>query len=154
MSSEYKRYSQCLERSVKHIFTQLFGDPTIDEIFENPSIRGGYTVILEMDGTLKGALRIQLPKKTLRTLAKKMDSSDSERSIDERAEDVSGEMANLIAGTFANQLQFINHSIRLFPPEFGDDLVGLTTFYENINMVFSSAFGIFSIDLFYKDVRK
>jgi CheY-specific phosphatase CheX len=153
MSSEYKQYSLCLERSVKHIFSSLFKDPSVDEIFEAAPVKGAYTVLLEMDGTMKGALRIQLPKKTIRALAQKMDPSTSGSALEEHSEDIAGEMANQIAGTFANQLQFVQHSIRLFPPEFGNDLVGLTTFYENINMIFSSKYGTFEIDLYYKDAR-
>ena len=153
MSSEYQQYSLCLERAVKHIFTSLFGDPSVDEVFEAPPIKSAYTVLLEMDGTMKGALKIQLPKKTIRALAQKMFTNSSASQIEEHSEDIAGEMANQIAGTFSNQLQFIKHSIRLFPPEFGEDLVGLTTFYENINMVFESKYGNFEIDLYYKDSR-
>jgi CheY-specific phosphatase CheX len=151
MSDNYRKYSQCLERSVKHIFTSLFDDPSIDEIFDTPRISGGYTVLIEMDGTLKGALRLQFPAQTVKSLAKKIDPGAKGAKAAEQAEDIAGEMGNLIAGTLANQLQFIRHSIRLFPPEFGDDLVGMTTFFENINMVFSSIYGNFAIDLFYKE---
>jgi CheY-specific phosphatase CheX len=153
MSSDYKQYSLCLERAVKHIFSSLFRDPSVDEVFETTPVKNAYTVLLEMDGTMKGALRIQLPKKTIRALAQKMNPSTPNSALEEHSEDIAGEMANQIAGTFANQLQFIQHSIRLFPPEFGNDLVGLTTFYENINMMFSSKYGNFEIDLYYKDVR-
>ena len=151
MSTSYHKFSQCLERSVKHIFTNLFEDSTIDETFEENTIQGGCTVLIEMDGTLKGALRIKLPEKTIKSLTKQMFPSAKGKESSAHSEDVAGEMGNLIAGTFANQLQFIKHSIRLYPPEFGDDLVGTTVFYENINMTFASIYGLFMIDLFYKE---
>lgn len=151
MSGSYRKYSQCLERSVKHIFNNLFEDLSIDEIFEKDRISGGITVLIEMDGTLKGALRIRLPDATVKSLTKKMHPTAKSSKNREHMEDIAGEMGNLIAGTFANQLQFIRHSIRLFPPEFGDDLVGITTFYENINMIFESAYGLLAVDLFYKE---
>jgi CheY-specific phosphatase CheX len=151
MADNYRKYNMCLERSVKHIFTNLFNDPTIDEIFEKDRVAGGCTVLIEMDGTLKGALRIRLPHATIRSLTKKINPKLKGAKITEHIEDIAGEMGNLIAGTFANQLQFIDHTIRLFPPEFGDDLVGITTFYDNINMIFESKYGILAIDLFYKE---
>ena len=149
--SSYRKFSQCLERSVKHIFTNLFKDPSIDEIFDREPSDIGKTVMIEMDGTVKGALRIQLPALTIKSLAKTIDPGAKGKHFSETAEDVAGEMGNLIAGTFVNQLQYINHSIRLFPPEFGDDLLGTTALYENVNMTFQSAYGLFMVDLFYKE---
>jgi CheY-specific phosphatase CheX len=149
--SNYKKFSQCLERSVKHIFTHLFKDPSIDEIFEKVTIGKGRTVLIEMDGTVKGVLRIQLPDATIKSLAKTIDPDAKGKSAAATAEDVTGEMGNLIAGTLVNQLQYINHSIRLFPPEFGDDLIGTTTLYENVSLTFGSVYGSFIVDLFYKE---
>jgi CheY-specific phosphatase CheX len=151
--ANYRKYNQCLERAVKHIFNNLFEDKTIDEVFDLSDFTSHCTVTIEIDGTLKGVLRIQLPAKTIKTLTKKFFPGIKAKDEISKVEDVAGEMGNLIAGTLANQLQFINHSIRLFPPEFGDDLVGLTTFYENINMIFDSRYGSFIVDLFYKDTR-
>jgi CheY-specific phosphatase CheX len=153
MPANYRKYNQCLERAVKHIFNNLFDDQSIDEVFELPDFTSHCTVTIEIDGSLKGVLRIQLPPKTIKTLTRKFFPGIKTKDEISKVEDVAGEMGNLIAGTLANQLQFINHSIRLFPPEFGDDLVGLTTFYENINMLFNSIYGPFIIDLFYKDTR-
>ncbi|MGL4368442.1 MAG: chemotaxis protein CheX [Spirochaetota bacterium] len=149
--SNYRKFSQCLERSVKHIFTNLFGDSSIDEVFDENPVSFGKTVMIEMDGTVKGALRIQLPEPTIRSLAKTIDADAKGKKFSAVAEDVAGEMGNLIAGTLVNQLQYINHSIKLFPPEFGDDLLGTTALYENVNMTFRSSFGAFVVDLYYKE---
>ena len=149
--SNYRKFSQCLERSVKHIFTNLFGDASIDEVFDETPSAFGKTVMIEMDGTVKGALRIQLPEPTIKSLAKTIDPNAKGKQFSATAEDVAGEMGNLIAGTLVNQLQYINHSIKLFPPEFGDDLLGTTALYENVNMTFRSAYGAFVVDLYYKE---
>ncbi len=151
MSVNYRKISHCLERSVRHIFSSLFDDPTADEIFDVNTIPAGHTVLIEMDGTLKGLLRIRIPQKTISAIAKKMDPNAKGKKAKEREEDIAGEMGNLIAGTLTNQLQFIGHSIRLFPPEFGEDLIGLTTFYENVSMIFNTAYGYLGIDLFYRE---
>jgi CheY-specific phosphatase CheX len=149
--SNYRKFSQCLERSVKHIFTSLFHDQTIDEVFDETPGKIGKTVLIEMDGTVKGALRIQLAESTIKSLAKEIDPGAKGKSFAVIAEDVAGEMGNLIAGTLVNQLQYINHSIRLFPPEFGEDLVGTTALYENVSMTFRSVHGLFCVDLFYRE---
>ena len=73
------------------------------------------------------------------------------RAIRKNCPDVAGELANLITGTFANQMQFLNHELRLSPPEVEEDPITLKTFYENINLSFKSSFGGFDIDLYYKE---
>ena len=149
--SNYRKFSQCLERSVKHIFRNLFGDSSIDEVFDESPSHFGKTVMIEMDGTVKGALRIRLPDPTIKSLAKAIDPDAKGKQFSATAEDVAGEMGNLIAGTLVNQLQYINHSIKLYPPEFGEDLLGTTALYENVNMTFRSAYGAFVVDLYYKE---
>ena len=64
---------------------------------------------------------------------------------------VAGEIANLITGTFANQLQFDDYDIVLSPPEFNDDPILMKALYDNVNLSFSSSFGGFDIDLYYKE---
>jgi hypothetical protein len=48
-------------------------------------------------------------------------------------------------------MQFENHEIILSPPEFNDDPISMKALYDNINLSFTSGFGGFDVDLYYKE---
>lgn len=149
--SNYERYSRFIVRSVDHIFKNFLNDPTIEEVYESQSSEVDRKVAIEIEGTICGDLVINLPQKTLGLITRRMVQNDNPRALKKYYNDVAGELANLISGTFANQMQFLNHELRLSPPEVEEDPISLKTFYENINLSFKSSFGGFDIDLYYKE---
>lgn len=149
--SNYERYSRFIVRSVDHIFKNFLNDHTIEEVYESQSTEVDRKVAIEIEGTISGELVINLPQKTLGLITRRMVQNDNPRTLKKYYNDVAGELANLISGTFANQMQFLNHELRLSPPEVEEDPIALKTFYENINLSFKSSFGGFDIDLYYKE---
>jgi CheY-specific phosphatase CheX len=108
-------------------------------------------VSIEINGAIKGEIIINLPEGTLNSITKYFFSSATGRTVKKHYEEVAGEIANLITGTFANQLQFLKRDIRLSPPEFNDESDTTRSLYDNINLSFNSSYGGFDIDLFYRD---
>jgi len=146
------RYSRYLLRSVKHIFKKFLEDNSIEEIYETQARETDSRVAVEMEGTIKGELIIYLPEKTLNAVTKKFIGEKNKSQAVEHYQDVAGELANLVSGTFVNQMQYEDHNILLFPPEFDDDPIAMKTLYENINLSFSSSYGGFDVDLYFKEV--
>ncbi|MCU0846266.1 MAG: chemotaxis protein CheX [Spirochaetes bacterium] len=149
--SGYERYSKYLVRSVNHIFKHFLDDNSVEEVYETQSSDKDPHVAVEIDGTLSGEIMINLPKKTLDLITRKFIRSDDPRYIRKSYNDVAGELANLITGTFANQMQYANHEIKLNAPEFNDDPITMKALYENINLSFNSIYGGFDIDFYYKE---
>jgi len=149
--SGYERYSKYLVRSVNHIFKHFLDDSSVEEVYETQSTDKDPHVAVEIDGTLSGEIMINLPKKTLDLITRKFIRSDDPRYIRKSYNDVAGELANLITGTFANQMQYANHEIKLNAPEFNDDPITMKALYENINLSFNSIYGGFDIDFYYKE---
>jgi CheY-specific phosphatase CheX len=147
------RYSKYLVRSVNHIFKHFLDDVSIEEVFETQSKTKDPLVVVEINGTMKGEIIINLPKKTLDLITMKFINSDDMKTIRKYHGDVAGELANLITGTFANQMQFLKHDIKLNAPEFNDDPISMKTLYENINLSFNSKFGGFDIDFYFKEMH-
>ncbi len=151
---DYALYSKYLVRSVNHIFKQFLGDAAIEEVFEAQSGPKDPCVVVEINGTLKGEVIINLPVETLNIITKKFVGEKDNRSIKKYHLDVAGELANLITGTFANQLQYRNHNVILSPPEFNEDPLTVKALYDNVNLSFSSSFGGFDIDLYFKEISE
>jgi CheY-specific phosphatase CheX len=149
--SNQDKYSKLIVRSVNHIFRKFLDDQTIEEVYEMQAGPGNHQVAVEIDGTMKGEIIINLPTETLDLLTRKFMGSINSRSIRKYYGEVAGEIANLITGTFANQMQFEDHEIILSPPEFNDDPISMKALYDNINLSFISGFGGFDIDLYYKE---
>ncbi len=149
--SNYERYSRFIIRSVDHIFKNFLNDFSVQEVFEAQSDETDPKVCVELRGSINGEIIINLPVKTLNHITEKIMPNVSKRSLRRYHEDVAGEIANLITGTFANQLQFLNHTVRLSAPDFNEDQIVIKTFYENINLSFISALGGFDIDLYYRE---
>jgi CheY-specific phosphatase CheX len=151
--NSYDRYYNCIIRSVDHIFKKFFNDDAITEVFESKAEANVAKVSVEIDGSLLGEIILNIPKTTLNLLIKKMipDAKPTDRSLKKYYSDVAGELANMITGTFANQLQFVEKDIRLSPPEFNNDPITMKALYENINISFDSSFGGFDVDLYYKE---
>ncbi|MBP7734688.1 MAG: chemotaxis protein CheX [Spirochaetes bacterium] len=147
------RYSKYLVRSVNHIFKHFLDDASVEEVFETQSKTKDPLVVVEINGTMKGEIIINLPKKTLDLITMKFINSDDMKTIRKYHGDVAGELANLITGTFANQMQFLKHDIKLNAPEFNDDPISMKTLYENINLSFNSKFGGFDIDFYFKEMH-
>ncbi len=150
--SEYEKYSRLLTRSVTHIFKNFLEDSIIEEVYESQSGNSKHKVAVEFSGTLKGEIIINLPNKTLDEITKKFIRSNDSRSIKKSHGDVAGELANLITGTFANQLQYAEHNLRLQAPAFNEDPIEIKTLYENINLSFNSSYGGFDIDIYFKEI--
>jgi len=138
---------------VDQIFKNFLSDTSIAEVYETQCRGQEPKVSIEFEGTLSGEIIINLPRKTLDHITKKMIPGFKGRTTKKHHQDVAGEIANLITGTFANQLQFLDHNVRLSPPELDDDPITLKTFYENVNLSFTSIYGGFDIDLYYRDNR-
>ncbi len=147
------RYSKYLVRSVNHIFKHFLDDASVEEVYETQSGSKDPLVVVEINGTMKGEIIINLPKKTLDLITMKFINSDDMKTIRKYHGDVAGELANLITGTFANQMQFLKHDIKLNAPEFNDDPISMKTLYENINLSFNSRFGGFDIDFYFKEMH-
>jgi CheY-specific phosphatase CheX len=148
---EYKLYSKCIARSVDHIFKNFLSDHSIEEIFETQSGPKDPSVAVEINGTLKGELIINMPESTLIAITKLFIGKSDKVSVKNSFHDVAGELANLITAAFANQLQYANHELLLNAPEFNDDPISVKALYENINLSFNSRFGGFDIDFYYRD---
>ena len=149
----YQKYSKCIVRSVNHIFKNFLNDTGIEEVYESQSREKDPLVVVEIDGTLVGEIVINLPVKTLDLITKKFINKSDTKTIRKHHGDVAGELANLITGTFANQLQYADHVIHLAPPEFNDDPITVKALYDNINLSFVSSFGGFDIDFYYRMKR-
>ncbi len=147
------RYSKYLVRSVNHIFKHFLDDASVEEVYETQSGSKDPLVVVEINGTMKGEIIINLPKKTLDLITMKFINSEDMKTIRKYHGDVAGELANLITGTFANQMQFLKHDIKLNAPEFNDDPISMKTLYENINLSFNSRFGGFDIDFYFKEMH-
>ncbi|HOW81932.1 MAG TPA: chemotaxis protein CheX [Spirochaetota bacterium] len=146
----YQKYSKCIVRSVNHIFKNFLNDNDITEVYETQAMENDPQVAVEIDGTISGEIVINLPVKTLDLITKKFINRSDTKTIRKHHGDVAGELANLITGTFANQLQYADHVIQLAPPEFNEDPIAIKALYDNINLSFRSSFGGFDIDLYYK----
>ena len=149
--NNYERYTRILARSVDHIFKNFLQDPDIREVFTSQSNQHDPKVTIELDGTLKGELIINFPESTLQQLTKNF-FGNTKSNLKKYYPDVAGEIANLITGTFINQLQFVKHNVKPSPPEYNEEQIPLKTLYENINLSFESRFGGFDIDFYYKDL--
>lgn len=149
--SSYDLYSKYIVRSVNHIFKKFLEDENIVEVYETQADEDDPKVAVEIDGTIMGEIVINLPENTLNLITKKFINKSDKRSIKKSIGDVAGELANLITGTFANQLQYREHNIRLSPPEFNDDPILIKALYDNINISFDSSYGGFDVDLYYKE---
>ena len=57
------RYSRYLVRSVNHIFKNFLGDTSVEEVYETQSRAKDPLVVVEINGTMKGEIIINLPKK-------------------------------------------------------------------------------------------
>ncbi len=147
----YKTYSKLIVRSVNHIFKNFLQDQSVTEIVESKSGRDNQKVSIEIEGSLKGELIINFQPETLNLITKHFIPNSSPKTIKKHYEEVAGEIANLITGTFANQLQFHNLEIRLSAPEFNDDTETTRTLYDSINLSFDSRFGGFDVDLYYRE---
>lgn len=137
-------------RSVDHIFKNFLEDHTVEEIYETQA-KSGHKIAIEINGTMKGEMIITMPLNTLEMIAKKFMSRSKNTSVIKHHKDVAGEIANLITGSFANQMQFKKHTLLLSPPEFNDDPIAIKALYDNINLSFTSEFGGFDIDLYYRE---
>lgn len=151
--SNYNVFYKCIVRSVDHIFKNFFKDEGIDEVFDMQSSKEDPVVCVELDGALKGELIINLPVKTLNLLIKQLVPNANPRSLKKHHADVAGELANLITGTFANQLQYVDYNVRLSPPEYNEDQLSVKALYDNINVSFLSSFGGFDVDLYYREAN-
>lgn len=147
----YTRYNKYLFRSAKHIFNNLLKDDSLEEVYEPGKVKGKKrTVSIKLDGTMSGELIISIPNATLESMTKKI--VPGHKSTEKRNhEDVAGELANQICGTFVNQLQFMQHNVYLSAPEFDEPQVTVRALYQNINLSMTSTFGEFEIDLYYQD---
>jgi CheY-specific phosphatase CheX len=148
------RYSLYLVRSVNHIFNHFLDDPSVEEVYDTQAADKDPRVAVEINGTLAGEIIINLPRKTLDQITMKFINSNDSKIIKKYHSDVAGELANMITGTFANQMQYIAHNLRLNAPEFNDDPITLKTLYENINLSFTSKYGGFDIDFYFKVLEK
>ena len=149
--SVYYRYSKYMVRSVDHIFKNLLGDENIQEVYETQASENDPQVAVEIKGAIEGEILINFPVKTLNLLTKKFLNTSSAKSLRKNYPDVAGEIANLITGTFANQLQYLNFDIRLSPPEYNEDPLAIKALYDNVNLSFLSKYGGFDIDLYYRE---
>lgn len=154
VSNYSRKYAKGVENSVKHIFNNFLNDNSVTEVFASQTGKSNpdyHKVWIEIDGTFEGEIAILLPRDTLMNLTKYFNPSVKQSALKAAMRDVSGELANQITGTLANQLQYIDHTVRLAPPEFDDDPIQVKAFYDNISISFSTSFGGFDIELYYKD---
>ena len=149
--SNYDVYSRCLLRSVNHIFKKFLGCEDLEEIFETQSDSEDPQVAIGIDGTISGEIIINLPLNTLNLITRKFVKSKDKKVLKKHHCDVAGELANLITGTLANQLQYIDHEVTLSPPEFNDDPISIKAIYDNINISFISSYGGFDVDFYYRE---
>jgi len=152
MSDFRKKYNKGLERAVLHIFNNFLSDTEIREVTEAQSSKKNHFVWIEMNGTFEGEMQITLPDEIVTELVKFFHSDEKIKKTKSAVRDVSGEIANLISGTFVNQLQYVGHDIKLSPPEFEEDPISMKALYDNISLSFKSSLGGFDIDIYYKDL--
>lgn len=152
--NSYERYSRFIVRSVDHIFKNFLQDASVEEVYESQTSSRDHRVAIEFRGTIEGEIIINMPARTLDSITKKMLPDANAKALKQYHADIAGEIANLITGTFANQLQFLKHDVRLLPPEIDDDPISLKALYDNINLSFTSVYGGFDIDLYYRDTRE
>ena len=114
--SNYEIYSKILTKSVNHIFQKFLNDENLAEVYEGQCKGKDPKVAVEISGTLKGEIIINMPQKTLNQISKKFIGDSKARITKKVSADVAGELANLITGTFANLMQYSRHDIRLSPP--------------------------------------
>ena len=150
-NSNYQAYSRILTKSVNHIFKKFLNDTLIEEVFEAQAGHRDPQVAVEITGTMKGEVVINIPQKTLAQISKYFVGDPGARLTKSVYADVACELANMITGTFANLMQYAEHEIVLSPPEFNEDPISMKALYENVNMSFSSSFGGFDVDLYYRD---
>lgn len=150
-NGNYEAYSRILTKSINHIFKKFLNDSMIQEVFEAQAGHKDPQVAVEISGTLKGEVVINIPEKTLSQISKYFIGDPRAKLTRSVYADVAGELANMITGTFANLMQYANHDITLSPPEFNDDPITVKALYDNVNMSFNSSFGGFDVDLYYRD---
>ncbi len=148
--NDYDVYSKVLIKSVRHIFSTLLKDKTIEEIYETQTSEQDPKVAVELNGSLQGEIIISLPSDTLKQISKFFVGTSKKRVTNNVVVDVGGELANLITGTFANLMQYAEHELLLSPPEFNEDPIQIKALYSNINLSFLSSYGGFDIDLYYR----
>ncbi len=151
MATKYQLYSKGLINSVIHIFSNLFDDKTIKETVESKTTENDKRVWIEFNGSMRGEIIIITPKETLDKLVKKYNPKARGKKIESDYNDVLGEVANLIAGTLANQLQYYNHTVIPTPPEFEEDPIPMKTLFESVSLSFTSGFGHFDIEAYIRD---
>lgn len=153
MADYARKYAKGIENSVKHIFSQFLDDAEVKEVFspQTNDIDKCSRVWIEIEGTIEGEIVIILPQKTLSKLTKYFHPKARGKALKEGMIDVSGEIANLITGTLANQLQYIDHNVLVSPPEFDDEPIQMKALYENISISFITKYGGFDVELYYKD---
>ncbi len=149
--SNYDAYSKILTKSVNHIFKKFLNDSYISEVFETQASDKDPQIAIEIMGTLKGELVINIPQKTLTQISRHFIGDPKAKITKSISADVAGELANLITGTFANLMQYAEHELVLSPPEFNEDPISIKALYDNVNMSFRSSFGGFDIDFYYRD---
>ena len=147
----YDKYSRFIIKSVDHIFKNFLNDSTIDEVYTIQSSKNDPKISVEISGSLSGEIIIIIPVNTLNRITKFFIPNIQSKKMKDHHQDIAGELANLITSTFANILQYAEHNVRLSAPEFNNDPIELKAFYENINISFSSDYGGFDIDLYYKE---
>ena len=149
--NEYETYSKILIKSVNHIFKKFLNDNDIAEVYESQANEKDPLIAVEINGTLKGELIINMPQKTLDQISRKFIGNSKAKISKSMRADIAGELANLITGTFANLMQYAEHDLILSPPEFNDDPINLKTLYDNVNISFTSSFGGFDVDFYYRE---
>lgn len=150
MSENYRKYSKCLERSVKHIFENFLNDQSVSSIAKECG-KCDYKVWLEIEGSFCGEILLKFPEVTIKKITEKMHPGIKGKALKQAAVDLTGELANMITGTFANQMQFLNHELLLNAPEFENDPIPLKALYDNITLSFESEFGYFDAELFFRN---
>jgi CheY-specific phosphatase CheX len=148
---EYETYSKILTKSVNHIFKKFLNDNDIAEVYESQATKSDPLIAVEINGTLRGEVIINMPQKTLDQISRKFIGNPKAKITKSMRVDIAGELANLITGTFANLMQYAEHNLLLSPPEFNDDPINLKTLYENVNISFISSYGGFDIDFYYRE---
>lgn len=152
MSNYRKKYNKGLERAVLHIFNNFLLDTSIKEVTEAQAVQKNHLVWIEMSGTFEGEMQITLSDDLVSALVSFFHKNEKVKKTKSVIHDVTGEIANLISGTFVNQLQYIGHDIKVSPPEFEEDPISMKALYDNICLSFSSTLGGFDIEIFYKDL--
>jgi len=148
---EYEAYSKILTKSVNHIFKKFLNDNNIAEVYESQANKNDPVVAVEIKGTLCGELIINIPQKTLNQISKKFIGNPNTKVSKSTSVDIAGELANLITGTFANLMQYAEHNLILSPPEFNDDPISIKALYDNVNISFTSSYGGFDVDFYYRE---